>query len=683
MQEKKQLPGWLFAVLFPAVLLYYEFILRISTTPSFPLSGTVYMLLFSVAYAGIGYLIATLFKRKKVAYVVTLVWLILSVAPFLIEYFVYLQFNIFYDVSTCLNGAADALSDYLKELFMLIFSWDGLSRIFLFLLPTALFAIFGRRYATPNTPGLRKWLITAAATVLVFLFASFGISDSSTLSLMCGKEYNFQGVVSNLGLMTGLRMDVAEYLSPDAPEAFEAVVAVPPVVVPATQPAAETDAEDAAASDSTVPEETEPVVYTPNVMDIDFDAVSSRGSLGELNAYVSSLTPSMKNEYTGLFEGKNLILITAEAFTAEVIDPELTPTLYRLATKGIQFTDFYQPASCGTTGGEFQNIFGMTPAKGGSSFRLTHQLNNYFTMGSQLDRLGYYGVAYHNHDHTYYDRNLTHNNLGYSEGFVADGTGLEPYLSNLWPKSDVEMFTATVPTYIDKQPFNVYYMTYSGHCVYTREGNAFSREHWDRVDHLDCSDMIKGYLASQLELEDALAYLMEELEAAGIEDDTVICLASDHFPYGLDYGGWSGKHSVLAELYGYPSYNYVERDHSALILWCGALEDMDPIVVDTPTCSVDILPTLSNLFGTEYDSRLMVGRDVFSDQMPLMFNIFYDWKTEYGTYIAGEYKFIPADESIEIPEGYVDAVKAIVRNKIKYCQWVLETDYYEHLFGEN
>lgn len=673
MQKAKQLPGWLMAALFPAVLLYYEIILRISTMPVFPLSGTVYMVLFTAAYSGIGYLVATFFKNEKANYILTLVWLILSAVPFLIEYFVYLQFNIFYDVNTCLNGAADALSDYLKELCLMLFSWTGISRIVLFLLPSVLFAIFGRRCAVVQKLPVRKWLAVALLVVLIFLFASFGISDSATLGLMCGKEYNFQAVVSNLGLMTGLRMDVAKVLSPEEPEEFEVVSTVPPVITPAAE---------AQADDSTASNEEAPVEYTPNIMDIDFDAVSQRGSLALLNDYVTSLTPSMKNKYTGLFEGKNLILITAEAFTAEVIDPELTPTLYRLATKGIQFTDFYQPASCGTTGGEFRNVFGMEPAKGGSSFRITHNQLNYFTMGNQLDRLGYYGVAYHNHDHTYYDRNLTHNNLGYSEGFVADGTGLEPYLSNLWPKSDLEMMTATVPTYIDKQPFNVYYMTYSGHCVYTPEGNAFSKKHWDRVKDMDCSDLIKGYYASQLELEDALTYLVEELEKAGIEDDTVICLSSDHFPYGLDYGGWSGPHSNLAELYGYSADNYIERDHNALILWCGALEDMEPIVVDTPTSSVDILPTLSNLFGTEFDSRLMVGRDVFSDAMPLMFNIFYDWKTEYGTYIASEYKFYPADESIEIPEGYVDAVKAIVRNKIRYCQWVLETDYFRHLFGE-
>ena len=82
-------------------------------------------------------------------------------------------------------------------------------------------------------------------------------------------------------------------------------------------------------------------------MDFDFDALAQsegNASVAAVHRYVSTVTPTMKNEYTGLFQGKNLILITAEAFTAEVIDPERTPTLYRLATQGLQFRDYYQPA---------------------------------------------------------------------------------------------------------------------------------------------------------------------------------------------------------------------------------------------------------------------------------------------------------------------------------------------------
>ena len=162
-----------------------------------------------------------------------------------------------------------------------------------------------------------------------------------------------------------------------------------------------------------------------------------------------------------------------------------------------------------------------------------------------------------------------------------------------------------------------------------------------------------------------------------VYNDTVIVIASDHYPYGL-------KSNSLTELYGYPvKDDPFLRDHSRLIIWSGILEDMDPIVVDTPTSSLDILPTLSNLFGTEFDSRLMAGRDVFSDAPALVYTMNYDWKTEYGTYLSATHTFTPASEDLLIPEGYVEQIKAIVRNRIRFSSSVLNEDYWDYLFGED
>lgn len=684
MEKKHQAPQWLSALLFPAALLYYEVLFRVSTVQNLFQLGSVYMLLFCIVYGGCFYLLACLSGRKLVNYLITLLYLIMSAVPFLVQYFVYRQFKLFYDIATMLGGASDMLSDYASETVMLVFSWSGIGKILLFFLPAILFAVFGWRFLTAGKLRLRSWLATAASLVVVFCLSLFGICQSSNLSLVYDEEYNYQNAVSSFGLLTGLRLDIREYLSDDGGGSFESVGTIPTLPTPSTVPA--TQPEPTEPEGTTVPEETEPVVteppvvYVPNALDIDFASLEAKGTIAELNAYVSTLTPSMTNEYTGLFEGKNLIFITAEALTAEVIDPELTPTLYRLATKGIQFTDYYQPSSAGTTGGEYQNVFGMLPTKAGVSFKRTQDDLNYFTMGSQLNRLGYYGKAFHNNSYTYYDRHKTHINLGYSDGFMGYGNGMEEYVSKQWPQSDLEMFMGTLPTYIDKQPFNVYYMTVSGHSGYSRAGNCMTDKNWDRVKDLDYSSTVRGYLAANLELEDALTYLVSELEAAGIADNTVICISADHFPYGLDNDAYLGNMPYLSELYGYNVTTEFQRDHNRLILWSGCLEDMDPIVVDTPTSSLDILPTLSNLFGTRYDSRLMVGRDVFSDQPALVFNTSYHWKTEYGTYTGG--RFRPADDSIEVTQEYIDAIKTIVRNKIRYCEGVLDTDYFRYLYDQ-
>ncbi|MBR2040160.1 MAG: LTA synthase family protein, partial [Clostridia bacterium] len=481
------------------------------------------------------------------------------------------------------------------------------------------------------------------------------ILTSSVLKPLFTSQYNFQVAIQNFGLITTLGLDIKNLIFGSSNNKFEQV-----------------ETEDVA--DTSVPE----VEILYNKLDLDLS--EETGKIGEINSYISSLSATKQNDYTGLFKGKNLIFITAEAFTAELIDPELTPTLYRLANRGIQFTDYYQPASAGTTGGEYQNIFGMLPTSGGMSFKKTANHYNYMTIGSQLDRLGYYGKAYHNNSYTYYSRNLTHVNLGYSDGFMGYGNGMEQYVENQWPQSDFEMFSGTLTEYIDKQPFSIYYMSVSGHSGYSIDENAMSKKHWDRAQHLPYSDYVKGYFAANLELEDALTHLVSELENKGIADDTVICISTDHFPYGLDKEGSLGNMPLLSELYGYNVENLFQRDHSRLILWCGSLENEEPIIVDTPTFSLDILPTLSNLFGTEFDSRLFVGRDVFSDAEPLVFNSQYDWKTNLGTYYASRNQFVPAEGVESVPENYVENMKTTVRNKVNYCTLASDNDYFRYLF---
>ncbi len=653
---KKNLP---YMLIFPVVVFYYELIFHVATVGSLFDMSLLYMLMFSISFGAIGYLLTSIFKKAKTNYIIAAVIMALTALVYLIFYFVYKQFKIVYDINTVLGGSGEDLGTFSYDIIQLIFSFDGILKILLYFAPVALFLIFGKtspRTFKPKTAN--KWLRIAAASVMVvcYLFGLLFVKVGPHANLY-DKEYEFNMAVGKYGLLTGLRLDISNMMFGGSYGGFE------------TEP-----------TDTPIDDPDEPIVYGENVLELDFSKPAG-SAIKELNEYVASLTPSKKNEYTGLFEGKNLIMISAEAFSAEVIDPELTPTLYRLATKGINFTDYYQPASAGTTGGEYQNIFGMMPTAGGKSFKNTANNLNYFTMGSQLDRLGYYGKAYHNNSYTYYQRNETHINLGYSDGFMGYGNGMEQYVQNLWPQSDLEMMQGTLPTYIDKEHFNIYYMTVSGHSGYSRGGNMMTAKNWDRVKDLPYSDQVKGYIAANLELEDALTYLVSALEEAGKADDTVICLSTDHFPYGLDTEGTLGNMPYLSELYGYSVNNIFQRDHSDLILWCGSLEDEEPIIVSEPTFSLDILPTLSNLFGLPFDSRLMPGRDVFSDAEAIVFNTSYGWKTSLGTYNSSSGKFTPVNDEVEIPEDYVERIKKIVRNKMRYCSGVLDNDYYRYLFG--
>ena len=660
---------WGIILLFPLALLYYEIAFRIFTGIGVFHWDTLLLLPLCCVYGGIGYLLCTISGSRRVNIWLTVILLFLAALPFCVEVFLYREFGILYDFRAVFHGAGNAVQNFGGEVVRLVFSFKGILCIAVYLLPSALFALFG---SAPTRISWHKRGMTAARLLALYILVLALIHVVPDLALAYGDEYSFQTSVERIGLMTGTGLDVREMLMGRGAASFEQI--------DMGRIADQAQPEQTADPDASPEPSAEPVEYGLNQLDLNLslDTPDDNEVYRSLDAYVAGLTASSKNQYTGMFAGKNLIMITAEAFTKEVIDPELTPALYRMYTKGVHFTDYYQFAGAGTTGGEYQHIFGMLPSNSIDSMLDMTSHHVLIDMPMELYMLGYYGVGYHNGKSDFYDRDVTHPRLGFSDGFYAFGNGLEDIMGTDWDTSDKEMFEKTVPTYIDRQPFVSYYMTISAHTPYSFKSNYWASKNKDRVADLPYSDMVRGYIASNLELEDAMAYLIQALEDAGIADDTVICLTPDHYPYGLEDGD---DDTYLAELYGMEEIETAfDRDHSCWLLWCGALEDEEPIVVDEPTCSLDILPTMLNLFGIDFDSRLLPGRDVFSDAPALAFASPICWKTSYGYFSHGSFHL--TDETADLPESYVDDIRTVVRNKVNYCQAVLDNDYFTVLFWE-
>ena len=666
-RKRVRMPGWLFLI---GTSLYMELILHFWTTDTIVPGRLAAVAVFAMAFgAGFG-LVCSLLPAKAEKWAAVTVGFLMAVLC-LLEYFLNDAYGVFMPMISVFATAEGVATGYFSTVVSLLVR--SLWRIGLILLPVILYAVFAR-----PQKGSWKRLISLACLTAALFGSGFGIVHGVGLDVNQLNAFNFDGAIHSFGVNMAMVMDVAKG-SGGSQNSFQ--FEIPEVTQKPT--------EETAAPETTVPQQTEaepgeitvptepPVVYGPHALDLDFGALAEAEKSKEvatLHRYLETLTPAMENEYTGLFEGKNLILITAEAFSAQAVDPELTPTLYRMVNEGIHFTDYYHPVlGCGTTGGEFANVVGLIPANGTTTMETAFRQPLFLTMGNQLQKLGYTSAAFHNNDHTYYNRHQTHTHLGY-DTFFAYGNGMEKLISNVWTQSDREMFDVTLPDYLDKQPFSLYYMTVSGHASYSQT-NAMAKKNYHLVEDLPYSETVKCYLACQMELESAMASLIRQLEEAGIADDTVVVIGTDHYPYGLAGDTWSNGVDCLAELYGTRDVTEQLRDKSALIIWSGCLEDMD-LVVDEPTWCMDILPTLSNLFGVEYDSRLLIGRDVFSEQTPLVFwPMTYSWKTDKGLYNGNKGTFTPV-EGVEVPEGYVDEISATVRNKIMYSRGVQWYNYY-------
>ena len=280
-----------------------------------------------------------------------------------------------------------------------------------------------------------------------------------------------------------------------------------------------------------------------------------------------------------------------------------------------------------------------------------------------FNALGVTSRGYHDHTATYYKRNETHPNLGY----VFEGKKEIGGLTG-WPESDLVMMQNTIEDYINEDLFHTYYMTVSGHHNYRFGGyNDMADKNEDVVKDLDMGKNAKAYLATNVELDRAVEFLIQELEKAGKLDKTVICITTDHYPYGLTDREWK-------EMIGHGlQYGGMERYQSDLIIWNSAMET---VKIDKPACQVDVLPTLLNLFGFEYDSRLYSGSDILSDSYGLAIMTNQSFVTEKIVYNTRYEKVYYLDEDWEMPEGYLESYIQIVKNRYSVSSNILNSDLY-------
>ena len=246
-----------------------------------------------------------------------------------------------------------------------------------------------------------------------------------------------------------------------------------------------------------------------------------------------------------------------------------------------------------------------------------------------------------------------------------------------WPASDLEMMQGTVSEYIGQERFHVYYLTVSGHMNYGFDVNDMSAKNEAAVEELDLSENGRAYIACNIELDKALSYLLEQLEAAGQLEKTVICLSADHYPYAMTAEQYE-------ELAGKSLDEGMDMYRNRMILWNAAMEE--PVVIDKACGSMDIIPTLLNLFGFSYDSRMYAGRDILSDEEGLViFNdrsfvtdaVIYNRKEKEVIWLrdAQGKDIIPDEEK----EAYLAAWKQEVKERCQFSAYVLEEDFYAEI----
>lgn len=620
-------------------------------------------------------------------------------------------------------GASDALTNYYREALWEILR--SLPYILLLFLPAVLIPFLLERL---------KWQMpqfTSLQVMRMLLIMQVGIGGSIIITVV-GKDaelefyveyqdfYDPLGIAESMGILPLFQRDIAANFQQLTERVKRNVHARNYVQAASMTPSEDDDTDNASTTDTQpsqsteasqpsvaeadrtlFPESTseqsesetsdaqlipeEPVIR-PQQFNIDYDVLHQLADNDHqlwLADYIQNQPAVNTNEYTGMFEDYNLIYITAEGFCSYAVDEQLTPTLYRMANSGFVCTNYYTPIwQTSTSDGEYINMTGLIPDRQYSMRRSSANVQP-FALPAFFAAEGVHSYAYHNNTLSYYSRHLSHPNMGYDykacrlgdldEAEWGDKV-FEMEMPGQWPASDYNMMVATVPEYVNNERFHAYYMTVSGHMYYTYKGNAMSAKNKDAVADLPLSESCKAYIACNIELDKAMENLLEQLEAAGQLDRTLICLSTDHYPYGLtdaEYEELAGRDLTAGK----------DKFRNTLILWNAAMEE--PVYIDKACGPMDLMPTLLNLLGFNYDSRMYAGRDILSDREGMVIFNNRDFVTDSVIFIEkGDITYWLQDENGNdiVPDAEKDAYLAAARQEVKdrydFSAYIIQENYY-------
>ncbi len=386
-------------------------------------------------------------------------------------------------------------------------------------------------------------------------------------------------------------------------------------------------------------------------------------NIKQLDEFYMSQNITSKNEYTGIFENKNLILIMIEAFDTIAINQDVAPTLYKMATEGFYFDNYYTPKySCTTGESEYIGLTSIIPSSTVCTPN-TYRNNTYTdTIFNLFNKKGYYSSSYHNWNDQFYSRTVLHQNMGSDKFYDVDALGIK--IIQGW-QSDYDLMTNSMPHFINQDKFFSFIITSSTHFPYDVDSTVVTRN-WNKVKDLNYSTKIKRYLAKVAELDKGLEYLLSELQNQNKLDDTVIVLFGDHHPLKMGLGELNSASS-------FNRYEGFNEDRLPFIIYNSEIEGK---TISTTASTFDILPTLANMFNLEYDPRLYVGKDIFSEDEKIVIFTNGSWATDKALYFSSTGKYETLQDGVD--EEYINKINTKVSNWFTVSDLTLKTDYFKY-----
>ena len=391
-----------------------------------------------------------------------------------------------------------------------------------------------------------------------------------------------------------------------------------------------------------------------------------------LNEYFMSRQIIPKNDHTGMFEGKNVIFIMMESVNTLAINETYFPNLYKIYNEGYAWDNAYSPRNaCSTGNNEMSGMVSLYTIYRSCTYN-NYKNNKYpESIFNLFNNKGYYTTSYHNYTDAYYYRTTIHPNMGSSAFYGVTKLGIK-YNAEYkeWP-SDILLMQKASNIFLngpEGKPFMAWITTVTSHQPYT-VSSEFGDKYLSLYKDTKLPISVQRYLSKLTELDKAIGELLRILEENNKLNDTVLVLYADHYPYGI-------ATSQLQKAFDYSIKTDYEIDRTPFIIYNPSITAEKRTQL---TSYMNILPTVANLFNLDYDPRLYMGQDLFSET----FNnrlVFADgsWQTDKAFYDAtnGKVKFY-GSETLSTQDIINNNLE--VKDMIRMSNLAITSNYFDYL----
>lgn len=356
--------------------------------------------------------------------------------------------------------------------------------------------------------------------------------------------------------------------------------------------------------------------------------------LRELEEIYSKEVTKSKNSYTNKYKGKNIIFLQLEGIDNWLLNKNDTPTLYSMLNNSISFKNHYSFYTGG--GSTFNSEFAVNT---GFIVPLSYNRNSYsfnknsfpYSMPRLFKEQGYSVNAFHMNTGEFYSRTINYKNWGYDNYYgLIDMYKFDDSSYEL----DRTMFAN--PEYVDLMfpedtNFVDYIITYSTHMPFNNsKGVCKMLYNLDNIDkEVEFSQMSEEECARRQtkETDYMVSLLLQELKTRGLYDNTVIVVFSDHYLYTLE------DQSILSK-YKNTKNNLINK--TPFFIWSSKGERKD---INQVTSQLNILPTVFNLMGIDYNPNYYIGVDALGKNYSgIVFFSDYSWYDGNVYAVDGEVK---------------------------------------------